>query len=185
MTTPLILSGKYQFHLQIEGLSLPINFTVPGMPSSPTSAGPVDPHSSTVTATETRFEETIVHNDTPDTDPIEVDRPSPLHVSAYLFYARTTGQHVRVEPRCYPPQHASAWKYDKVPVVLSTGGARMHTVGKSFLCPKHGRTGIINAARSLRHLYPCVLSSRRQPLRTQGPHYTTVGVGAARASRII
>lgn len=186
MTTPLILSGQYQFRLKMEGLSLPVNFSVPGMPSSPPSAEQVDPLSSIVTATEARFEEeTIVHTDPLDTDRIEVAQPNPLHVSAYVLCACTTGQRVRVEPRCYYPQHASAWKYDKVPVVLSAGGAHMYTVGKSFLCPKHGRTGTINTARSLRRLYPCVLSNCRQLLRTQGPHYTTVGVGTARASRTI
>ncbi len=106
MMTPQI-SSKYQFQLDLKGRSLPITVTVPDIPDTPPSEGYFDPNPSLIVADkEASFEDTsdiltqCTHTDSLDAIHIEEDQPNLLPVSAYLLFARTTRQRVRVEPWC-------------------------------------------------------------------------------------
>jgi hypothetical protein len=100
MTTPQI-SGKYQFQVDLIGLRLPVTFTVPDIPDTPSSEDHFDPSPSL--DKEISEETSDIHTECTHTDPLddihlEVDQPNLLLVSPYILCACTIGRLMRVEP---------------------------------------------------------------------------------------
>lgn len=90
MMTPLI-SDEYLYQLKLKGRRLPVTFTVPDMPDTPSSAEQFDPGPSS--DKDTGFEETNVLLDVDRIEvDVDIDRPSLPPVSAHPLCARATEQ---------------------------------------------------------------------------------------------
>jgi hypothetical protein len=82
MTTPHI-SGKYQFQVDLNGLRLPVTFTVPDISDTPLSD--FDPSPSMINDETSQTNAECTHTDSLDAIHLEEDQPNPLLVSPYPF----------------------------------------------------------------------------------------------------